>query len=335
MKMSVVIPVYNGEMHLADAVKCLQGQDFTDWEAVIVDDGSTDATPQIADGLARHDNRIRVLHQSNGGVSVARNHGLDEARGDWIVWLDADDAYVPGALRRIVDLTDSNADCNCLQFPYLEILPDGSLDPCVPPAYSAFGGKSYSGREAFDILFARKNVGGMNWQPWRFVYRHDSLPRFRTGVIHEDMDVLPLQLAGFERVYIAKEPLYAYLPARAGAATETFTPRRVRDILDVTAHVYAQLDAASLPAVVRRGFTSTLACNLFGFFLATPGFHEPDRTELLNAFAAHPEWLRAIDWPPRTAWLKRLLLRVLGVRLTARLVGRLTGYHGFHAGGGR
>ncbi len=335
MKMSVVIPVYNGEMHLADAVKCLQGQDFTDWEAVIVDDGSTDATPQIADGLARHDNRIRVLHQSNGGVSVARNHGLDEARGDWIVWLDADDAYVPGALRRIVDLTDSNADCNCLQFPYLEILPDGSLDPCVPPAYSAFGGKSYSGREAFDILFARKNVGGMNWQPWRFVYRRDSLPRFRTGVIHEDMDVLPLQLAGFERVYIAKEPLYAYLPARAGAATETFTPRRVRDILDVTAHVYAQLDAASLPAVVRRGFTSTLACNLFGFFLATPGFPEPDRTELLDAFAAHPEWLRAIDWPPRTAWLKRLLLRVLGVRLTARLVGRLTGYHGFHAGGGR
>ena len=335
MKMSVVIPVYNGEMHLADAVKCLQGQDFTDWEAVIVDDGSTDATPQIADGLARHDNRIRVLHQSNGGVSVARNHGLDEARGDWIVWLDADDAYVPGALRRIVDLTDSNADCNCLQFPYLEILPDGSLDPCVPPAYSAFGGKSYSGREAFDILFARKNVGGMNWQPWRFVYRHDSLPRFRTGVIHEDMDVLPLQPAGFERVYIAKEPLYAYLPARAGAATETFTPRRVRDILDVTAHVYAQLDAASLPAVVRRGFTSTLACNLFGFFLATPGFPEPDRTELLDAFAAHPEWLRAIDWPPRTAWLKRLLLRVLGVRLTARLVGRLTGYHGFHAGGGR
>ena len=175
----------------------------------------------------------------------------------------------------------------------------------------------------------------MNWQPWRFVYRRDSRPRFRVGVIHEDVDVLPLQLAGFNRVFIAKEPLYAYLPARAGAATETFTPRRVRDILDVTAHAYAQLDAAGLPADVRRGFASTLACNLFGFYLATPGFPEPDRSELLDAFAAHPEWLRAIDWPPRTAWLKRLLLRVLGVRLAARLVGRLTGYRGFHAGGGR
>ena len=335
MKMSVVIPVHNGEAHLGDAVKCLQDQDFADWEAVVVDDGSTDATPQIADGLAQKDTRVRVVHQPNGGVSVARNRGLDEARGDWMVWLDADDAYVPGALRRIAELADANADCNCLQFPYNIIQPDGSLQPCVPPAYSEFGGKGYPGLEAFDILFARKNVGGMNWQPWRFVYRRDSLPRFRAGRIHEDMDVLPLQLAGFGRVYISKEPLYAYLPARAGAATETFTPRRVRDILDVTSHVYAQLDAACLPADIRRGFTSTLACNLFGFYLATPGFTEPDRTELLDAFAAHPEWLRAIDWPPRTAWLKRLLLRVLGVRLTARLVGRLTGYRGFHAGGGQ
>ena len=335
MKFSIIIPVYNGEEHLADAVKCLQSQDFADWEAVVVDDGSTDATPQIADALAQKDTRIRVLHQPNGGVSVARNRGLDEARGDWIVWLDADDSYVPGALKRIAGLVDANADCNCLQFPYNTIQPDGSLHPCVPPAYSEFGEKSYPGIEAFDILFARKNVGGMNWQPWRFVYRRDSLPRFRKGMIHEDMDVLPLHLAGLARVFIAKDPLYAYLPARAGAATETFTPRRVRDILDVTAHVYAQLDAANLPAAVRRGFASTLACNLFGFFLATPGFDEPDRSELLDAFAAHPEWLRAIDWPPRTAWLKRLLLRVLGVRLTARLVGRLTGYRGFHAGDGR
>ncbi len=332
MKLSVIIPVHNCEAHLADAVKCLQLQDFADWEAVVVDDGSTDATPQIADGLAQKDVRVRVIHQPNGGVSVARNRGLDEVCGDWIVWLDADDAYVPGALRRISELTNANAACNCLQFPYNTIQPDGSLHPCVPSAYSEFGGKSYPGLEAFDILFARRNVGGMNWQPWRFVYRRDSLPRFRTGVIHEDMDVLPLQLVGFSRVYIAKEPLYAYLPARAGAATETFTPRRVRDILDVTAHVYAQLDAAELPKDVRRGFTSTLACNLFGFYLAAPGFPEPDRTELLDAFAAHPEWLRAIDWPPRTAWLKRLILRVLGVRLTARLVGRLTGYKGFHAG---
>ena len=332
MKISFVIPVYNGEAHLADAVKCLQSQDFADWEAVIVDDGSTDATPQIADGLAQKDPRIRVLHQPNGGVSTARNTGMDAACGDWIAWLDADDTYKPGAILRIAELVDANADCNCLQFPYNTIQPDGALHPCVPPAYSEFGGQSYPGLEAFDILFARDGAASMNWQPWRFVYRRDSLPRFRVGKIHEDMDVLPLHLAGLARVFIAKDPLYAYLPARVGAATETFTPRRVRDILDVTDHVYAQLAKSNLPDKVKRGFASTLACNLFGFYLATPGFDEPDRSELLAAFAAHPKWLRAIAWPPRTAWLKRLLLRVLGVRLTAVLVNRLTSDRGLHAG---
>ena len=332
MKLSVVIPVFNGADHLESAVGSLLAQDFTDWEAIVVDDGSTDATAEVARRLAGQDGRVRVVHQNNGGVSVARNRGLDEARGEWIAWLDADDAYVPGALSRIAAIADDNPDCQCLQFPYLETQPDGSAFPRVPPAYSLFGGHAYSGVEAFDILFARRNVGGMNWQPWRFVYRRDSLPRFRPGVIHEDMDVLPLHLAGLARVYIAKDPLYAYLPARAGAATETFTPRRVRDILDVTAHVYSTLPAAALSPEVERGFRSTLACNLFGFYLATPGFEEPDRSELLDAFVARADWLRAIDWPPRTAWLKRLMLRVLGVRATAVLVGALTHCRGLHAG---
>ena len=69
MKLSVVIPVYNGEAHLADAVKCLQAQDFADWEAVVVDDGSTDGTPRLVDELARQEPRVRAVHQPTGGVS--------------------------------------------------------------------------------------------------------------------------------------------------------------------------------------------------------------------------------------------------------------------------
>ncbi len=332
MKISVVMPVYNGAGHIAGAVESLFAQDFTDWEAVVVDDGSTDDTASVVEDLASRDGRVRLVRQRNGGVSVARNRGMDEARGEWIAWLDADDAYVPGALARIAAIADSNPDCSCLQFPYLETMPDGTAVRRIPPAYSLFGGRAYSGKEAFDILFARRDVGGMNWQPWRFVYRREALPRFRAGVIHEDMDVLPLHLAGLPRVYVSGEPLYAYLPARPGAATETFTPRRVRDILDVTEHVYSELPSAGLAPEVERGFKSTLACNLFGFYLATPGFAEPDRTKLLDAFARRPEWLSAIDWPPRTAWLKRLTLKVLGVRLTAVLVGGLTRHKGFHAG---
>ena len=331
MKISVVMPVFNGEGHLAGALDSLLAQDFADWEAVVVDDGSSDATASVAERYASRDGRIRLVRKENGGVSSARNRGMDEAKGEWVAWLDADDAYVPGALSLVASLVDAHPSCSCLQFPYLEISRSGGGDRlCGSDAYRLCGGREYTGAEAFDILFARTATGGMNWQPWRFVWRRGTLPRFRLGVIHEDLDALPLAMAALDRVFIAREPFYRYLPARAGAATETFTPRRVDDILDVTGHVYAELGSSSLPDGVRRGFRSMLAVNLFGFYLASPGFAEPDRTRLLDAFAAHPEWLLAIRWPPKTAWLKRLLLRTLGVRNAARLVGALTSYRGFH-----
>lgn len=335
MKFSVIIPVYNGEGHLRGAVETLLSQDFADFEVVIVDDGSTDATLALGRSLAAEDSRIRVVHQENGGVSVARNRGMDEARGEWIAWLDADDAYAPGALRRIAEIADAHAGCSCLQFPYLEIQPDGLRQAVIPPAYSIYGDREHSGVEAFDVLYARLNVSGLNWQPWRFVFRRDSLPRFRAGVIHEDMDVLPLHMAKFPKVFISKEAFYEYLPAREGAATAVVTPNAVRDIMDVTAHVYGDLGSSGLSEDLRRGFRSTLAVNLFGYYLASAGFAKAERDELLGEFAAHRDWLLAIEWPVRTAWLKRLLIRVLGVRGAARLVGWLTSYRGWHGGRGR
>ncbi len=331
MKFSVIIPAYNCAAFLPGSVATLRAQDFTEWEAIIVDDGSTDSTLSVAQRLAAEDPRIRVLTQPNGGVSRARNRGLDAAEGDWIVWLDADDAYVDGALATIARLTEEHPDCAALQFPYIAW--DSAAEtkkPLVPRPYSEFGGRAYTGVEAFDILFARRGLAGQHYQPWRFVFRRDAKPRFRAGTIHEDIDVLPLHMARLEHVYIAREPLYVYRLAHAAASTAAFTPRRVRDILDVTDHVTDDIAASNLPRALKSGFRAMVAYNLFGYFLASAGFAEPDRTELLNEFARRKAALVAIAWPPKTAWLKRLLLRVLGVKLTGRLVGALTSYRGFH-----
>ena len=330
MKFSVVIPVYNGETYLPRTLKCLQQQDFADWEAIVVDDGSPDRSPMIADEFAHADDRIRVIHQINGGVSCARNRGMDEARGDWIVWLDQDDVFVPGAFKKLEDLTTAHPDCNCLQFPCFEAGPTVASHPRISAAYAKFGDRCYSGPDAFDVLFARPGSGGMNWETWRFVFRRDSLPRFRPGVFHEDLDVLPLHLATLHRVFISKTQLYVHFLRQTGAATETFTPYRVWDILDVTAHVYAELERSGLDDTVKSGFMAVLAYNLFGYYLATSRFSEPDRTKLLAVFSEHREWLYAIARPRHTAWLKKLLLNILGVRRTALLVGKFVSLHEAH-----
>lgn len=91
MKLSVVVPVYNVERYLAACLDSLRQQTFTDWEAICVDDGSTDGSAAILDAYAAKDPRIVVRHLENGGAGVARNFALSVAQGDWIGFVDADD----------------------------------------------------------------------------------------------------------------------------------------------------------------------------------------------------------------------------------------------------
>ena len=85
---SVIIPVYNVEPELRRAVKSVQVQGFTDWEIVLIDDGSTDGSGELCDELAKADSRIRVLHQANAGVVAARQNGFLSSSGQWILFLD-------------------------------------------------------------------------------------------------------------------------------------------------------------------------------------------------------------------------------------------------------
>ena len=95
-QVSVMMPVYNGEKYVADAIRSLLAQTWQDWELIVVDDGSTDATPRILDQF--RDRRIRRVWQQNAGEAVARNTALDLARGERLAFLDADDVYLPSAL---------------------------------------------------------------------------------------------------------------------------------------------------------------------------------------------------------------------------------------------
>ena len=98
MQVSVIVPVFNAEDTIRDCVTSILAQIFEDYELIVIDDGSTDHTSEILDDLSRDDARMRVVHQPNCGRSVARNVGIDAARGEWICFCDADDTMRPLAL---------------------------------------------------------------------------------------------------------------------------------------------------------------------------------------------------------------------------------------------
>lgn len=119
MLISVIIPLYNKEAAIAQSLKSVLSQEYNDFEVVIVDDGSTDRSVNVVEAI--NNPRIRLIKQENGGPSKARNTGVKNANGDWVVLLDADDELLPNALMDFCDITVKNpnidiVDCNSLYY---------------------------------------------------------------------------------------------------------------------------------------------------------------------------------------------------------------------------
>ena len=102
---SVIVPVYNVEKYLCQCVDSILGQTYRDLEVILVDDGSPDGCPRICDEYARKDGRVKVIHKKNGGLSDARNAGLEMAGGEYVIFVDSDDFWKDeSVLSRLVEI---------------------------------------------------------------------------------------------------------------------------------------------------------------------------------------------------------------------------------------
>lgn len=126
-KLSVIVPVYNVEKFLSKCIESILAQTFTDLELILIDDGSPDNCPAICDAYSAKDKRVRVIHQSNSGVSSARNKGLDSAKGDYISFVDSDDWLSLDCYERMFEsMAHTGAKMAICGFMY--VYPDGSME---------------------------------------------------------------------------------------------------------------------------------------------------------------------------------------------------------------
>ena len=100
---SIIVPVYNNEEYLHKCINSILEQTYKNWELILINDGSSDASPQICDWYSQHDKRISVIHKHNEGVSIARNTGLMEAKGDYLTFADSDDYLEPYTFQTYID----------------------------------------------------------------------------------------------------------------------------------------------------------------------------------------------------------------------------------------
>lgn len=121
MNISVIIPVYNIESYLESTLKSLLDQTYKDFEVILVNDGSVDRSPDICDEYAAKYNCIKVIHKPNGGVSSARNVGIENAQGEWIFFLDGDDLLTKDAFETLIK-TANETNCDIIEGNYIRVL---------------------------------------------------------------------------------------------------------------------------------------------------------------------------------------------------------------------
>lgn len=168
-KISVIVPVYNTEKYLRECVDSILAQTFTDFELLLIDDGSTDNSGIICDDYAAKDSRVRVFHKSNGGVSSARNLGLDNAQGEWIVFVDSDDILPIESLSiRFEVVSKDNTDLAIFRATFF-----GNINFSVGPSTN----KSYSDLVLFrtDLPNYYSYIGTL----WDKIYRKNTVSLLR------------------------------------------------------------------------------------------------------------------------------------------------------------
>ena len=211
--LSIIVPVYDVERYLPKCIDSILAQTFTDFELILVEDGSPDNCPVLCDAAAAKDARVRVIHQKNGGLSAARNAGLDAARGAWIGFVDSDDFVLPQYLEWLYD-----ALCSCgtrmSMCRYRGIQENQSLwtvtecpgAPCLPP-YTGLAQRIFTGRELL-----KRATNTMAQPAWNKLYRRAIFAQLRypEGKLNEDLFLIPKICLQIQKVVVPKA-LYYYV----------------------------------------------------------------------------------------------------------------------------
>lgn len=234
MLFSVIVPVYNVADYLPGCLDSLLTQDYENWELILVDDGSTDGRcPALCDACAaRYPERVRVIHRANGGLGAARNTGVEAARGEYLLFVDSDDALEPGTLRRLAACVDQT-EADMVVFRYCYVTEQGTKPG--EPRQSAVTGRPVTLAEEPAMLLDSPSACFRLWRRELFA---DGTIRFPGRVWYEDLCTTPKALLRAGRIVQIPDVLYRYL-LRPGSIMRNGQLRRNLEILEALETVRA------------------------------------------------------------------------------------------------
>ena len=167
-QISIIVPVYNVEKYLEKCVDSILAQTFTDFELILIDDGSSDKCPGVCDYYAKRDPRVIVIHQKNAGVSAARNSGLTKAKGEYLAFCDSDDSLHKDYIENLLSLADTN-NAELVTAGYTKVTEQGKVLGTYSHHQESFG--FHSMNEAVAFIINSVLNGNIGWEIWTKLFR--------------------------------------------------------------------------------------------------------------------------------------------------------------------
>ena len=254
VKLSIIVPIYGVEQYLRKCIDSLLDQDIpsSEYEIILVDDGGHDNCPQICDEYAKKSQEsraksqelpcIRVIHRKNGGLSAARNSGIEVARGEYLMFVDSDDYIVPNVLKGLIAQVErENLDVLRYRLQYVnpqyEVYNPYKIDP--------FKGNDYSEVPTDGVSFLNSRMNTRCYA-WLFVLKKELLNGclFTPGIYFEDTDWTPRMLVKAKRVASTETVVYNYL-MREGSITNAVNRSKQKKVLDDKMRLIGELQRQS------------------------------------------------------------------------------------------
>lgn len=234
MKLSIIIPVYNVEQYVGKCIESCLNQDLPkdEYEIIVVNDGSPDNSVQIVEQYIKPENNVRLVHRENGGLSAARNTGLEEAKGEYVWFVDSDDWIEKDVLNFLYNkASEHNLDVLCFNFQHA--YPDGQIQKYTIPF-----------DEEDKVHCGFQFVQKIHMPPcaWIAFYKLDFLNkyklRFYEGILHEDLEFTPRAYVLAERVIYTDTIIYNYYQREGGIMRSNRNEKRCRDLLQISDSLY-------------------------------------------------------------------------------------------------
>lgn len=230
MRFSIIIPVYKVQNYLFQCIESVLCQGFTDYELILVDDGSPDLCPQICDQFqVRYPSRIRVIHKPNGGLSSARNAGLDVANGEYVIFIDSDDYWNTSTALSVFNERINLYSEDLVLYRFIKQKTNGEFVSYKKPYNLDIIDK----QDKLSTISHLCNTGNIPGSAWIFCVRRALIEsiglRFCEGIIAEDYDWVMHLLYHAESIGAVNVSPYVYV-MRPGSITTTTRPEGVRGI---------------------------------------------------------------------------------------------------------